>query len=172
MNRTEKSAVIERLRTSLDGVPSIVVTDFKGLTVEQTNELRSRFRKAEVCYEVVKNTLFREAVSDTSKSVMGPLLKGNTAIAYHHDDPTVPARIAREYRKENDKLSIKGGWLDGRLLDEKGVEALATLPGRDELRARMLSVLVGVPTKFVRTLVAGPQTFLMVLQARKQQLES
>ena len=97
--------------------------------------------------------------------------KGNTAIAYHEEDPAAPAKLLTDFAKENDTLTLKGGWLDGKLLDENGVIALSTLPGKDELRAKLLSVFNGVPTKFVRTLIAGPTTFVQVLQARQQQLE-
>lgn len=171
MNRSEKSAVIERLKAALADVPSIVVTDFKGLTVEQVDELRSEMRKAEVHYEVVKNTLMRKAIEGTSQENLSPLFKGNSAIAFHADDPSVAAKILTKYAKSNEKLVLKGGWVDGQTLDAAGVEALSKLPGKDELRGRLLSVFIGVPTKFVRTLIAGPTSFAHVLTARKQQLE-
>lgn len=171
MNRTEKSAVIERLRTALAGVPAVIVTDFKGLTVEQVTGLRSELRKADVKFEVVKNTLARQAIKGSSKENLGEMLRGNSAIAYHDDDPTAPAKILTEFAKNNDKLALKGAWLDGKLLDPAGVEQLSTLPGKDELRGKLLSVIAGVPTKFVRTLIAGPTQFVRVLQARAQQLE-
>ena len=81
MNRTEKAAVIDRLRTELADVPAVVVTDFKGLNVESVDALRSALRKAEVKYEVVKNTLARAAVAGTAKENMAELLKGNSAMA-------------------------------------------------------------------------------------------
>ncbi len=171
MNRTEKSAVIERLKTALADVPAVIVTDFKGLTVESVTELRSELRKEGVKFEVVKNTLARQAIKDSSKENMGELFKGNSAIAYHDDDPTAPAKLLVEFAKKNDKLALKGAWLDGKILDASGVEQLSKLPGKDELRGKLLSVIAGVPTKFVRTLIAGPTQFVRVLQARAQQLE-
>ncbi len=174
VNKDEKSAVIDRLKTSLAGVPAVVVADFKGLTVQQTDELRSRFRKAEVSYEVVKNTLMRRAVAGTSQEAIEPLLKGNTAIAYHAEDPSAPAKVLRDFKKDfaDAKLTVKGAYLDGKVLDEEGVKALASLPGKDELRSKLLSVFQGAPTQFVRTLIAGPQTFVQLLSARATQLES
>lgn len=171
MNRTDKSAVIERLRDSLAGVPAVIVADFKGLTVEETDELRSQFRKAGVKYEVVKNTLLKRAIADTAMEGMSPFFKGNSAIAFHDEDPTAPAKVIHEFAKTHENLKVKGGWLDGDVLDIAGVGYLASLPGKDELRGKLLSVLIGVPTKFVRTLVAGPQSMLMVLTARKQSME-
>lgn len=164
--------MVDRLRDALAEAPAVIVADFKGLDVEKTNELRSRFRAAGVSYEVVKNTLVKRAVADTPKDSMAPLFKGNSAIAFHAEDPAAPAKVLRDFVKDHkDALTLKGGWLDGEILDEAGVMALANLPGKDELRGRMLSVLIGVPTKFVRTLIAGPTEFVRVLQARKMQLE-
>lgn len=171
MNRTEKSAVIERLKTALADAPAVVVVDFKGVTVEQVNALRSEMRKAEVSFEVVKNTLVKKAIEGSSKENMGELFKGNSAIAFHAEDPAAPAKILTTFVKDNPKMALKGGWLDGKLLDEAGVDQLSKLPGKDELRGKLLSVLAGAPTKFVRTIIAGPTQFVRVLQARAQQLE-
>lgn len=171
LNRTDKSAVIERLRGLLIGVPAIVVTDFHGLHVQDATELRAQLRAVGVHYEVVKNSLIRQAVVGTKMETMVTLLKGNTAIAFHSTDPSAAAKVLRNFVKTHDKLKLKGGWLEGKVLDEKGILALADLPGRNELRSSLLSVAIGVPTKFVRTLIAGPTTFARVLQARKQQLE-
>lgn len=171
MNREDKAAVIERLRGALATVPAVIVTDFVGLTVEETDNLRAQFRAAGVKYEVVKNTLVKRAIAETSMAEISPLFKGNSAIAYHPDDPVAPAKVVLDFSKDNEKLRVKGGWLDGKKLDADGIKQLASLPGKDELRAKLLSVLGGVPTKLVRTLIAGPQSFIGVLTARKQQLE-
>jgi large subunit ribosomal protein L10 len=171
VNRTDKSAVIERLRDALATAPSVVVADFKGLSVEDTDKLRSQFRQAGVRYEVVKNTLARAAVAETPKQSMNALLKGNSALAYHPEDPSIAAKILRDFTKDTDKIRVRGGWVDGVVIDSAGVLSLASLPGKDELRGRLLSVLQGVPTKFVRTLNAASTTFVQVLIARRQQLE-
>jgi large subunit ribosomal protein L10 len=170
LNRTDKAAVIDRLRTELADVPAIVLTDFKGLDVETVNDLRSRMRKNDIRYEVVKNTLIRAAVAGTPKENIGALCKGNTAIAYHLEDPAASAKVLTEFVKDHAELVLKGAWLDGNLLDDKGVVALSKLPGKDELRAKLLSLLVAAPTQFVRTLTAAPTTFVQVLRAREQQL--
>lgn len=174
MHRDQKSVVIDRLRTSLADVPAVVVADFKGLTVDQTDDLRGRFRNADVSYEVVKNTLMKRAVTGTPMESLESLFKGNSAIAYHEDDPSIAAKIFRDYLKENKgvSLTVKGAWLDGSVLDEEGVKALASLPGRDELRATLLNLFMAAPTQLVRTIAAGPQTFVQLLSARAEQLES
>ena len=169
MNRTDKAAVIERLRHDLEGVPSIVVADFQGLDVGSVTDLRDRFRAAGVEYFVVKNTLMKKSVEGTNMASISPLFKGNSAIAFHHEDPAAPAKVLTDYVKENPKLVLKGAWLDGNLLDEDGVKALSTLPGKDELRAKLLNVFQGSGTKVVRLLSAAPTSFVQVLVAREKQ---
>jgi len=169
LNRTDKAAVIERLRNELEGVPSIVVADFQGLDGESVTDLRDRFRAAGVEYLVVKNTLLKKSVEGTERETISPLFKGNSAIAFHQEDPAAPAKIMTEYVRENPKLVLKGAWLDGNLLDENGVKALATLPGKDELRAKLLSVFQGSGTRVVRLLLAVPTSFVQVLMAREKQ---
>jgi len=170
LNRSEKATVIERLKEELDGVPSIVVADFQGLDVGSVTDLRDKFRAVGVQYAVVKNTLMRKSVEGTDRETIVPLFKGNSAIAYHAEDPAAPAKVLTEFVKDNPKLVLKGAWLDGKLLDESGIKALATLPGKDELRGKLLSVFQGTATKTVRLLVAAPTTFVQVLRAREQQL--
>jgi large subunit ribosomal protein L10 len=167
LNRTDKAAVIERLRHDLEGVPSIVVADFQGLDVGSVTDLRDRFRAAGVQYYVVKNTLMKKSVEGTDKETIAPLFKGNSAIAFHDEDPAAPAKVLTDYVKENPKLVLKGAWLDGNLLDENGVKALSTLPGKDELRAKLLSVFQGSGTRVVRLLSAAPTSFVQVLRARE-----
>lgn len=172
MNRTDKTAEIDRLKATLQGVPALILADFCGMTVEESNKLRRAFQAEGVQYEVVKNTLVRQAITGTRMEALGPMFKGNTAIAFHAEDPVAPARVITKFMKDNDKgkLALKAGWLDGKVLDAAGVEALSKLPGKNELRAGFLSVLQGVPTKFVRVLSAGPAAFARVLSARAAQL--
>jgi large subunit ribosomal protein L10 len=171
LNREQKTELISRLSGALDSAPSVVIAGFSGLTVEATDDLRSRMRAAEVSYEVVKNTLIKRAIAGTDKETIAPLLKGTTAIAYHAEDPGAPAKILRDFIKDNKGLTIKGGWVDGTVLDESGVEMLSKLPGRDELRSSLLRVLNGAATKFVRVLNAAPTDMVQVLRARKESLE-
>ena len=171
MNREQKSEVIQRLSGALSGAPSVVVASFSGLTVEATDELRSQMRQAEVSYEVVKNTLVKRAIAGSPKEDMKDLFKGNTAIAYHHEDPALPAKILKKFAETNNALTIRGGWVDGVVLDEAGVETLSKLPGKDELRAQLLRVFNGAATKFVRVLAAAPTDFVQVLRARGESLE-
>ena len=103
--------------------------------------------------------------------VLDSLLAGPTAIAYSTEDPSAPAKVATKMAKVESKFVIKGGYIDGKLLDKQGVEALSTLPGKDEARATFLATLLAVPQNFLRLLSAAPQNFVHLLAAREDALK-
>ncbi len=154
MNREQKTQVINQLTEDLKNVPSVVVASFSGLTVEDTEKLRSQLRKAGVHYEVVKNKLAIKAVESSDKAGLSAYLKGNSAIAFHKDDPVAPAKVISEFAKKSKAIKLSGGWMDGKVLDQAGVEVLANLPGKNELRGQLLSVFNGAASAFVRLLQA------------------
>jgi hypothetical protein len=117
-----------------------------------------------------ENTLVRIAIQGSRVEPMSTLLTGPTAVIWSNESPSQPAKIATKIAKTQDKFVIKGGYFDGQVLDAKGVESLATMPGKDELRASLLMTFLAAPTDFVRTLAAGPTNFLYVLQARERAL--
>ena len=170
MNRSEKSDVIELLRSELPNAASIVVGSAVNIPVNTINDLRNKLRAQGVKYRVVKNTLAIKAVEGTAAEPIASLLKGTTAVIYHADDPAISAKLILDFVGTNDKFNVRGGFVGGSVLNGDGVKALATLPGKDELRATLLSVFNGVSTKFVRTLAAAPTQMLNVLNARKDQL--
>lgn len=172
MNATEKNASIDTLKTRLASAQSIVLADFRGLTVESDNKLRREFRAVGCEYQVVKNTLLGKAVKGTPMEVLEPLLAGPTAIAFSTEDPSAPAKAATKVAKGESKFVIKGGFVDGKLLDQKGVEALSTLPGKTEARATFLATLLAVPQNFLRLLNAAPQNFVHLLAARENEIKS
>ena len=96
------------------------------------------------------------------------MLAGPTAIAYSFEDPAAPAKIATKVAKEQEKFVIKGGYVDGKALDKNGVEALSKLPGKDELRAKLLATFQAVPQNFLALLIAAPQNFMYLLAAREE----
>src|SRR5690606_32118183 len=120
---------------------------------------------------VVKNTLMRLAGRDTGAAVLEPLLKGTCAIAISYGDPSVPAKIIKKYSKTNDKLVVKGGVLGTRLLNPDQVSALAELPPREELLAKLLGTLNAVPTSLVTVLSGVPRAFVGVLAAIQRKRE-
>ena len=172
MNRDEKAQQIAELKEKLQKSAAIVLADYRGLTVPAVTALREEFRKQQCEYKIYKNTLVKLAIKGTPMEKMGKYLEGPTALIYSWDSPSAAAKIAREFAKGNEKFKVKGGYLEGNVLDEKGVSASADMPGKDELRATLLATLVAPATNLVRTLNAGAQNFAFVVDARKRQLEA
>jgi large subunit ribosomal protein L10 len=110
-------------------------------------------------------------LKDTPMEGIESFLVGPTAIAYSYEDPAAAAKVAAKIAKSEEKFVIKGGYVQGRAIDVKGVQALSTLPGRDELRATFLATLLAVPQNFVRLLNAAPQNFVYLLSARQDGLK-
>lgn len=167
MNRTEKNSEIDALKDKLAKAQSLILTDFRGLSVEADTKLRNEFRSAGCEYRVVKNTLLAKAVEGTPMAVLSDLLAGPTAIAYSFEDPAAPAKIAAKVAKAEEKFVLKGGYVDGRALDKSGVVALSTLPGKDEMRSMFLATLIAAPQNFLALTVAAQQNFLYLIAARE-----
>ena len=172
MNTTEKNAAIDLLKTRLASAQSLILADFRGLTVESDNKMRREFRAVGCEYQVVKNTLLGKAVKGTPMEVLEGLLAGPTAIAFSTEDPSAPAKVAAKVARLESKFVIKGGYLDGKLLDQKGVEDLSLLPGKDEARGMFLSTLMAGPQSFLRLLIAASQNFAYLLAAREDALKA
>jgi large subunit ribosomal protein L10 len=132
-------------------------------------DLRLRLRKSGGEYLVAKNSLVRIAIAESNWARLEPLLTGPNAIAFGYNDAIAVAKIVRDFAKEHEALEIKGGVLDGEILDAKQIERLATMPGRNELRAQLLAVLSAPATNLVRVLQAPARQLVQVLEARRQQ---
>lgn len=169
MERSEKLAVIEQLKDRADRASICLVTDFKGLTVEQMTELRVKLREAGVEYAVVKNTLARIATSETQHKELGEQLKDNNAIAFGYEDPVAAAKALTDYAKGNKKFVLKYASLEGKMLSEDQVKDLSKMPSKPELLASMLGTMNAVPTNFVSLLANVPRGLLNVLTALKDQ---
>lgn len=172
MNRAQKEQEIASIRSDLAEAKSVILASHVGIDVNTVNELRSTFRAQNVNYRVVKNTLAKLAVKDTDLESISHLFTGPTAIAFSNEDAVSPAKVIKEFAKDHKAYEVRGGFLDGQVLDVAGVEQLAEMPTKDELRAKVLSLFTAVPTKFVRTLNAAPTQFVQVIKARQQELES
>ena len=171
MERTEKDENIQALKGDLAKAASLVLADFRGISVKNDTALRREFRTNGCRYKVVKNTLLGKAVEGTKLEGLDKLFVGPTAIAYSFEDPAAPAKIATKIAKGEEKFIIKGGYVDGKALDVKGVEALSHLPGKDELRATFLATLLAVPQNFLRLTTAAQQNFALLLAARERALQ-
>ncbi|MDP6282920.1 MAG: 50S ribosomal protein L10, partial [Acidimicrobiales bacterium] len=131
--RAEKSAVIDDVRERFDEAEAVLFTEYRGLDVSQMADLRSALREAETVYKIYKNTLVRRALDEGTPEGLVDMLVGPTALAFVEKDPGAAAKALKEFSASNEALIIKGGLLNGDLLDEAQVRELADLPSRDEL---------------------------------------
>ena len=153
MDRTEKEDLVATLHQTFDESAMVVVTHYSGLTVSEMGDLRDRMRETGAKFRVTKNRLTRLALKDTKFEALSDMFTGPTAIAYS-DDPVAAAKASVEFAKENDKLIVLGGALGEEMLDASGVKALASLPSLDELRGKLVGLLVGPATKVAQVLQA------------------
>jgi large subunit ribosomal protein L10 len=137
MPRPEKTAVVDEIRTKLDGSDAAVLTEYRGLTVTQLAELRGALRPSGTEYKVFKNSLARRAVEAAGLTELTPLLEGPVAIAFVHGDAVVAAKALRDFGRANPALILKGGLLGPRVLTGTEVESLADIEPRDVLLARL-----------------------------------
>ncbi len=171
MDRSKKEQVIEELREKLGRASAAILTDYKGLTVAEITGLRDSLAAEKVDYQVVKNTLMRLACRQTPISVLEGELRGTCAVAIAYGDPAVPAKIIKKFNKSNEKLKLKAAALGNRLINAQQVLALADLPPKEELLAKMLGTLNAVPTGLVTVLSGVPRAFVGVLAAIQRQKE-
>ena len=166
MDRAQKEAVVAQLNEELGMAASILLTDLSGMDVESINGLRAELRQAGVSYRVAKNTLIKRAIAGTDVEVLSPMLVGPTAMAWHNEEPSLAAKIVKDFVKENDKFTIKGGYIDGETLEgEEALDTLADMPSKDELRAKTLGLMKMVPGKFLALMETAPKKFLAALLA-------
>jgi large subunit ribosomal protein L10 len=170
VNRNEKAELIETLQSTLSEATAVVVTHQTGLTVAESSDLRGRMREAGAGFKVTKNRLTKIALQGTKYEDITDLFTGPTAMGTSAD-PVSAAKTLVAFAKENDKLTIVGGALDGKVLDKAGVEALAKLPSLDELRASLVGLLNAPATKVARVAQAPAAKLARVIQARADQLQ-
>ena len=140
-----KKSYVEGVKELLDASMGGVVFNYKGITVEEDTKLRKELREAGVHYEVIKNTMLKIAIRGTAIEGLSDALKGSTAVAIaNNEDPLAAARILNKFSEASKgKYEIKGGYLDGEVLDVEGVKKIANLPNRDGLLSMLLSALQG-----------------------------
>ena len=139
-----KKAKVEQLTEVLKNAVSVVLVDYKGITVEEDTKLRRELREANVQYSVEKNTMLRFALKNAGIEGLDNVLEGTTAIAVSNDDQTAPARILGKFASETEgKFNLKAGMVEGQIYDEKGVIALSKIPSKDVLLAQLVGSLQG-----------------------------
>ena len=164
LNLEEKKAVVEEIAAQVAGAKGIVLAEYRGLEVGNMTELRRKARGSGVYLRVLKNTLARRAVKDTpfaklADQMVGPLVYGISS------DPVATAKVMNEFAKGNDKFVIKAGAMPNAVISPKEVAALASLPSREELLAKLLGTMQAPIAQFVRTLNEVPSKFVRTLAA-------
>ena len=170
LNREAKAAVVTEVSAEVAKAKAIIVAEYRGLEVGAITALRKQARNQGVYLRVLKNTLARRAVAGTpfeglSDKLVGPLIYGLSS------DPVAAAKVLNTFARDNDKLVLKAGALPNSVFDENGVKALASMPSREELLAKLLGTMQAPIAQFVRTLNEVPGRFVRTLAALRDQKE-
>jgi len=168
MPTPQKEAIVAEITEQLNEAKSVFLTDFKGLNVDEINDLRRVFTGASVQYRVVKNSLARLSVKEAGCDELLEYLDGPTAIAFGMDDPAAPARVIKKFAKDSGKLSVKVGLMDGVLIDSTRVNEIASLPSKVQLLGQLSGVLNAPLSNLVLSLNAILSKLVFALNAVKE----
>ena len=147
-----KQPIVAEISENIKDAQSVVLVDYRGLTVEQDTKLRKLCRENVVTYKVYKNTMMNFAFKGTQFEALAPYLEGPSAAAISTTDATAPARVLGKFAKEADKLEIKGGVVEGIAYDAAGIANIATIPSREELLSKLLGSMQSPITNFARVI--------------------
>ncbi|MFA5074383.1 MAG: 50S ribosomal protein L10 [Nitrospirota bacterium] len=166
MNKQKKKESIDELHEKFSRATSAVITGYTGINVEQITDLRAKLRKSQVEYRVVKNTLARRAAEGTGLEPLKDHFVGPVGIALGYGDVVAPAKVLFDFSKTQSKLQLKVGVLDGKLLNQADVRALATLPSLNELRGKIVGLLQAPASRIVGVLAAPGGQIARVMKAK------
>jgi len=170
LNRENKQEQVAQMHDKLKRAKAVFLADFRGMTVEKATTLRNELRSAAVEYKVFKNTLLDLAAKETDVDCLSPYLAGPTAVAISYDDPVGAAKVLAKFAKDpQGAFVLKAGVLSGKLLDVTQIQALADLPSREVLIAKMLGSMQAPATNFVGVLAALPGSLVRALDAIRAQ---
>ena len=172
LNLEDKKALVAEVAEVAAKAQSVVAAEYRGLTVAQMTELRSKARKSGVYMRVVKNTLARKALAGTAFESVGPKLKGPLVLAFSKDDPGAAARVVKDFAKLNEKLVATLVSLGGQVLPGAQLEKVASLPTREQALSMLLGVMKAPIQKFVRTLAEPPAKLARTLAAVRDQKQA
>lgn len=172
MDRKTKELVAQELHEKLKDFNLAVLAHYSGMNVGKLTVLRNALRKTDTELRVVKNTLLRIASKETDLSLLEDYFKGPIAIALNRSDVVETAKILVDFARKNAELEIKAGMLNGRIISQEQLGALALLPSREILLGKLLSVFIGVQTGLVNVLSAVPRSFVQVLDAYRAKKEA
>ena len=175
LTRTQKEEQVAELRDKFARATSVFVADYRGITVDEANLLRSRLRGdtagGEVDYQVTKNSVLRRAASESPVDVLNDTFNGPTAVAISYGDPAALAKLLVGYAEDSEAFELKGAFLDGRALDDGEIKTLATLPSLDELRGKLVGLLQAPAGKLARLLNEPAGQLARLVEARRNALE-
>jgi len=171
LNRKEKAQVISDLGERVKGFQAVVLTNYRGLNVEQLSHLRQRLREEKISYHVVKNTLMKLASKGTDLEKLDTYFEGPTAMAISYGDPVHLVKILSEFIKTQPTFEIKIGLIQGKVASPEEVKALATMPPREVIFAQLLGGIQGTATQLGAVLYRAIQQVLGIIRARADQLE-
>ncbi|MGN1313905.1 MAG: 50S ribosomal protein L10 [Lachnospiraceae bacterium] len=147
-----KQPIVAEISEAIKDAQSVVLVDYRGLTVEQDTNLRKELREAGVGYKVYKNTMMNFAFKGTDYESLAPFLEGPSAMAYSATDATAPARILAKFAKTADALEIKAGVVEGVMYDAQGMQSIAQIPSREELLSKLLGSIQSPIANFARVM--------------------
>jgi large subunit ribosomal protein L10 len=171
LNFAQKQEQVAELKEKLGRASSVVVADYRGLDVVAVNTLRAKLRAAGGCeYRVVKNSILRRASEGTGVASIAKHFKGPTALALAYGDPVALAKVLVDFAKQHEVFELRAGVLEGNALDKAAIATLATLPGLNELRGRLVGLIQGPAQKLVMVLSAPAAQLARVTEARSKKL--
>ena len=145
-----KKPIVEEISAAIKDAQSVVLVDYRGLTVAQDTELRKQLREAGITYKVYKNTMMNFAFKGTDFEALAPFLDGPSAVAISTTDATAPARVLAKFAQTANKLEIKAGVVEGTLYDANGMKAISSIPSREELLSKLLGSIQSPIANFAR----------------------
>ncbi|WP_071141540.1 50S ribosomal protein L10 [Acidaminococcus timonensis] len=169
--RPEKASKVAELKDLLTASKGVVLVNYCGLTVAEDTELRAKMREAGVKYMVAKNTFIRIAAKEAGIEGLDSVLEHNTALAFSAEDPVAPAKILNDFSKDHKALELKAGVLDGKVIAVEEVKALAELPSREELLAKLVGSMQAPISGLVNVLQGTIRNFVYTLEAVRQKKE-
>ena len=170
MNRSDKKDFVKKLKEELSSSSSVIVAHYSGITVDETDQLRKEMRNNGAKFKVTKNRLTKLALEDTQFKSLADLFSGPTAIAYS-EDPVAPAKVAVEFGKKYPNLKILGGAYEGEKIGKEKIEFLASLPSLDEIRGKLVGLLVAPTQKIVSILQAPASQLTRLVNSQSKKLE-
>ena len=171
ITREQKEALVNDFVAKLQRSQAVIVTEYRGLTVKQLQELRRELRASESEMDIAKNTLIARALSEVGMPAPETLFSGPTSVTFCFNDIAAPAKTLTKYAKDTKILVVKGGLLGKSVIDESGVQALSELPGRDQLLGQVVGTLQAPIAGLVNVLAGTMRGLATVLNARARQLE-